>query len=169
VPVDFRLIAASNRNLEDAVKRSLFREDLYYRLNVIAIDLPPLRDRGDDLLLLINHYSAQYAAEADRKVPRFTDEALRLLRTYHWPGNVRELENVIQRLVFMTDGDIIDAPDLPSLMRCTDLGRSGFSRTLAEVEVEYICNVLASVGGNKTLAASMLGIDRKTLREKLKS
>jgi DNA-binding NtrC family response regulator len=166
--VDVRILAATNKDLPSLVARGTFREDLYYRLNVIAIDLPPLRERGDDLLHLINHFSAKYAADADRPVPRFTDEALRLLRSYHWPGNVRELENVIQRLVFMTDGDVIGAPDLPSLMRCIDLGRSGFGRTLAEVEAEYIRNVLASVGGNKTTAASILGIDRKTLREKLK-
>jgi two-component system, NtrC family, response regulator HydG len=166
--VDVRILAATNKDLPSLVARGTFREDLYYRLNVIAIDLPPLRERGDDLLRLINHFSEKYAAEADRPVPRLTDEALRLLRSYHWPGNVRELENVIQRLVFMTDGDVIGAPDLPSLMRCTDLGRSRFGRTLAEVEAEYIRNVLASVGGNKTTAASILGIDRKTLREKLK-
>jgi DNA-binding NtrC family response regulator len=166
--VDVRILAATNKDLPTLVTRGTFREDLYYRLNVIEIDLPPLRERDDDILLLINHFTARYAVEADRPVPRFTDEALRLLRSYHWPGNVRELENVIQRLVFMTDGDVIDAPDLPSLMRYTDLRGSGFDRTLAEVEAEYIRNVLASVGGNKTMAASILGIDRKTLREKLR-
>jgi two-component system response regulator HydG len=166
--VDVRILAATNKDLPSLVTRGTFREDLYYRLNVIEIDLPPLRERDDDILLLINHFTARYAVEADRPVPRFTDEALRLLRSYHWPGNVRELENVIQRLVFMTDGDVIDAPDLPSLMRYTDLRGSGFDRTLAEVEAEYIRNVLASVGGNKTMAASILGIDRKTLREKLR-
>jgi two-component system response regulator HydG len=167
--VDVRILAATNKDLPTLVTRGAFREDLYYRLNVIAVDLPPLRERGDDILLLINHFTAKYAAEADRPVPRFTDEALRLLRSYHWPGNIRELENVIQRLVVMTDGDSIDAPDLPSLMRYADLKGSGFGRSLAEVEAEYIRNVLASVGGNKTTAASILGIDRKTLREKLKS
>ena len=87
---------------------------------------------------------------------------------YEWPGNVRELENVIQRLVVMTDGDLIDVPDLPSLMRFSALRKASFNRTLAEVEAEYIGNVLAEVKGNKTRAAEILGIDRKTLREKLK-
>ena len=167
-PVDVRILAATNKDLPSLVARGAFREDLYYRLNVIQVDLPPLRERGDDILLLITHFTAKYAAEAGRPVPRFTDDALRLLRSYHWPGNIRELENVIQRLVFMTDGDAIDAPDLPSLMRYTDLKGSKFDRTLAEVEADYIRNVLASVAGNKTMAASILGIDRKTLREKLK-
>jgi len=166
--VDVRILAATNKDLPSLVTRGAFREDLYYRLNVIEIALPPLRERGDDILVLITHFTSKYAVEAGRSVPRFTDEALKLLRSYHWPGNVRELENVVQRLVFMTDGDVIDAPDLPSLMRCTDLKASRFDRTLAEVEADYVRNVLASVGGNKTMAASILGIDRKTLREKLK-
>jgi DNA-binding NtrC family response regulator len=91
-----------------------------------------------------------------------------VLKGYDWPGNVRELENVIQRLVLMTDGETIDAPDLPPLMRFSALRRIGLERTLAEVEAEYVSNVLASVGGNKTRAAEILGIDRKTLREKLR-
>ena len=103
-----------------------------------------------------------------KQVPRFSDQALEVLRNYRWPGNVRELENVVQRLVVMIDGELIDVPDLPSLMRFSALGKEGFDRTLAEVEAEYIRNVLASVGGNRTRAAEILGIDRKTLREKLK-
>jgi two-component system response regulator HydG len=91
-----------------------------------------------------------------------------VLRNYYWPGNVRELENVMQRLVVMTDGSLIDVPDLPSLMRFTASHQTGLHRTLAEVEAEHIRNVLSSVGGNKTRAAEILGIDRKTLREKLK-
>jgi two-component system response regulator HydG len=166
--VDVRILAATNTDLRSLVARGTFREDLYYRLHVIAIHLPPLRERGDDILLLINHFAEKYAAGADRPVPRITTEALRLLRSYHWPGNVRELENVIQRLVLMTDSDVIDAPDLPSLMRYTGLGGSGFDRTLAEVEAKYIRDVLVSVGGNKSKAAGILGIDRRTLREKLK-
>jgi len=166
--VDVRILAATNTDLHSLVARGTFREDLYYRLHVIAIHLPPLRERGDDILLLIRHFAEKYAAGADRTVPRFTTEALRLLRSYHWPGNVRELENVIQRLVLMTDSDVIDAPDLPALMRYTGLGGSGFDRTLAEVEAQYIRDVLVSVGGNKSKAAAVLGIDRRTLREKLK-
>lgn len=144
-------------------------EDLFFRLNVIAISVPPLRERGDDILLLVNNFAERFALEMPRKTPVFSDRALEIFRNYYWPGNVRELENVIQRLVVMTDGDVIDAPDLPSLMRFSPLRESGFNRSLAEVETEHIKNVLASVGGNKTKAAEILGIDRKTLREKLKS
>jgi len=168
-PVDIRVVAATNKDLLALVKKEAFREDLYFRLNVITIDLPPLRDRGDDVLLLIHHFASTFAAELGKPVPAFSDRALQVLRNYRWPGNVRELENVVQRLVVMTDGELIDVPDLPSLMRFSALGKGGFDRTLAEVEAEYIRNVLASVGGNRTRAAEILGIDRKTLREKLKS
>jgi DNA-binding NtrC family response regulator len=166
--VDVRILAATNKDLAALAARGLFREDLYYRLNVIAIDLPPLRERNDDVLLLLNHFAAKYAAEADRPPPCFTDAALRVLKRHHWPGNVRELENVVQRLSVMADGDIVDVPDLPELMRCGDPREIGLGRSLAEVERDYIRNVLASVGGNKTRAARVLGIDRKTLREKLR-
>jgi len=166
--VDVRILAATNKDLQGLVKKGLFREDLFYRLNVITIIIPPLRERGDDILLLAHHFLTQFAAESGKATPRFSDEALQNLRSYNWPGNVRELENVIQRLVVMTDGDVIEVPDLPSLMRFSALRNMGFTRTLAEVEGEYIANVLASVDGNKTRAAEILGIDRKTLREKLK-
>jgi two-component system response regulator HydG len=166
--VDVRILAATNKDLHGLVEKGLFREDLFYRLNVITIIIPPLRERGDDILLLAHDFLTKFAAELDKAPPRFSDEALQNLRSYNWPGNVRELENVIQRVVVMTDGDLIDVPDLPSLMRFSALRKTGFTRTLAEVEGEYISNVLASVDGNKTRAAEILGIDRKTLREKLK-
>ncbi len=167
-PVDIRVVAATNKDLHALIQREAFREDLYFRLNVITINLPPLRDRGEDVLLLIRHFAGTFAKEVGRPVPNFSDAALQVLRRYHWPGNVRELENVVQRLVVMADGDLIDVPDLPSLMRFSALGRGGFDRTLAEVEAEYVRNVLESVNGNRTRAAEILGIDRKTLREKLK-
>lgn len=166
--VDVRIVASTNKDLTDLVKKGLFREDLFFRINVITIDLPPLRERGDDLLLLIRHFTARFARELGKPAPQFSDRALEVLRNYPWPGNVRELENVIQRLVVMTDGSLIEVPDLPSLMRFSPLREAGLNRTLAEVEEEYIRNVLASVNGNKSRAAEILGIDRKTLREKLK-
>jgi two-component system response regulator HydG len=166
--VDVRILAATNKDLPGLVKKGLFREDLFYRLNVINIAIPPLRERGDDIILLTNHLITKFASELGRSPLRFSDKALQSLRNYNWPGNVRELENVIQRLVVMTDGDLIEVPDLPSLMRFSALRKTGFNRTLAEVEAEYISNVLAEVHGNKTRAAEILGIDRKTLREKLK-
>ena len=166
--VDVRILASTNKDLGSLVKKGLFREDLFFRIHVITIDLPPLRERGEDLLILIHHFTGQFAEELGKPIPPFSDQALQVLRNYHWPGNVRELENVIQRLVVMTDGGLIEVPDLPSLMRFSALQEVGFHRTLAEVEEEYIRNVLASVNGNKTRASKVLGIDRKTLREKLK-
>jgi DNA-binding NtrC family response regulator len=166
--VDVRIIAATNKDLLSLVKQGVFRDDLFYRLNVITIDIPPLREREDDILLLAHHFAKKYAQEAGKPAPRFSDHALQIIKNYDWPGNVRELQNVMQRLVVMNEGDGIDAPDLPSLMRFSVLRGSGLQRSLAEVEAEHIRNVLASVEGNKTKAAEILGISRKTLREKLK-
>lgn len=166
--VDVRITAATNKDLYALIGKGIFREDLYYRLNVITIQAPPLRDRNDDIILLARHFIRKKSEEFGRALPRLSDEALQILRGYHWPGNVRELENVIQRLVAMADGDVIEAPDLPSLMRFSALRAGNLNRTLAEVEAEYIRDVLNSVKGNKSLAARMLGLDRKTLREKLR-
>jgi two-component system response regulator HydG len=166
--VDVRIIAATNKDLLSLVKKGVFREDLYYRLNVITIDIPPLREREEDILLLVQHFAIKYAKEFGKPIPRFSENALQVLKGYYWPGNARELENIIQRLVIMSEEDIIDVPDLPSLMRFSALRGVGPNRTLAAVEAEYILSVLASAGNNKTKAAEILGIDRKTLREKLK-
>ena len=167
--VDIRILASTNKDLLSLVRKGVFREDLFFRLNVIMIEIPPLRERGNDILLLTQHFVAKFANELGKPTVRFSDNALQVLKNYHWPGNVREVENVTQRLVVMTDGDFIEVPDLPSLMRFSALRETGFDRTLAEVEAEYVRNVLVSVNGNKTQAAKILGIDRKTLREKLKS
>jgi DNA-binding NtrC family response regulator len=166
--VNVRILAATNKNLASLVKNGFFREDLFYRVNVVTINMPPLRERGDDILLLAHYFVKKFAAELGKPAPYFLDEALRNLRDYNWPGNVRELENVMQRLVVMTDGDTIDVSDLPDLCRFSALSKTGYTRTLTEMESEYIRNVLATVGGNKTKAGEILGIDRKTLREKLK-
>jgi len=167
--VDVRILASTNKSLPDLSAKGLFREDLYFRLNVITIKLPPLRQRGDDIVLLGRYFSEKYAKEYGRDPLHFSDDVLNVLKNnYHWPGNVRELENVIHRLVVMTEGDRIDVPDLPEPLRFSSLTEADLTRPLAEVEAEYIRNVLAGVGGNKTKAARILQIDRKTLREKLK-
>jgi DNA-binding NtrC family response regulator len=166
--VDVRIICATNKHLYSLVEKEKFREDLFYRLNVITIDLPPLRKRGDDILLLSKFFSEKYAKDLGKKIPEFSEKALKIFKEYHWPGNVRELENVIHRVILMSDEQKIDVPDLPPLMRFTALKQSGLDRTLLEVELEYIKNVLISVDENKTKAAKILGIDRKTLRQKLK-
>ena len=166
--VDVRVIAATNKDLLSLVQKNVFREDLFFRLNVITITIPPLRERGDDTLRLASHFSAKYAREFGRPVPRFTEAALRIIAGYYWPGNVRELENFVQRIVVMSERESVDVTDLPAHMRFSAARESGLTRTLAEVEAEHIRNVLAGVDGNKSRAADILGIDRKTLRDKLK-
>ncbi|UCD16718.1 MAG: sigma-54-dependent Fis family transcriptional regulator [Candidatus Zixiibacteriota bacterium] len=165
--VDVRIIAATNKDLLKLVEKGTLREDLYFRLVVLAINVPPLRERGSDILPLCQHFACKYADESGKPPPKFSDRAIDVFLNYHWPGNVRELENLMQRLVVMIDGDIIDVPDLPSLMRFSAQKKAGFDKTLAEAEAEYIKNVLASVNSNKSRAAKILGIDRKTLRKKL--
>jgi two-component system response regulator HydG len=166
--VNVRILAATNKNLLSLVKKGSFREDLYYRLNVIGIAIPPLQERGDDIILLARHFARKFAEEVEKPEPSFSEKALEVLRNYAWPGNVRELENVVHSLVVMTDSDVIDVPDLPDLMRYAGVREIGLHRTLDEVDASHIRNVLASVGGNKTRAAEILGINRKTLREKMK-
>ena len=167
--VDVRIIAATNKDLYSLVSKGSFREDLFFRINVITIEIPPLRDRGDDILSLTRYFIEKYSEEMGKKPPRFSDEALQVVKSYYWPGNIRELQNVIQRIIVMSDSELIEVPDLPSLMRFSALRKTGFDRTLAEIEAEYVKNVLASVDGNKSKAAEILGIDRKTLRKKLES
>ncbi len=166
--VNVRIVAATNKNLHTLVKKELFREDFFFRISVLSIKVPPLRERGNDILLLTHDFAAKYASDMDKSTLRFSDDALDAFRNYYWPGNVRELENVIQGLVVMNEGEVIHASDLPSLMRYSAASSRNFNRTLEDVEREHIRNVLAGVNGNKTKAAEILGIDRKTLREKLK-
>jgi two-component system response regulator HydG len=167
--VDVRVVAATNKDLRAMMKKQAFREDLFFRLNVIPIRVPPLRERGEDILLLVRHFARKYASEGGQEAPQFTEHALKAFRSYHWPGNVRELENIVHRLIVMAEGQTIDTSDLPELMRFSAAGDDRLHRPLAAVEAEHIRNVLASVGGNKTRAAEILGIDRKTLREKLRA
>jgi DNA-binding NtrC family response regulator len=117
---------------------------------------------------LAQYYSEKFAKEFDKPVPRFSDKALDVIKGYSWPGNVRELENVIQRLIVMSESEVIDVPELPEPMRFSAMRNIGQNKTLADVETDYIRLILASVNGNKTRAAEILGIDRKTLREKLR-
>ncbi|MFC2087902.1 sigma-54-dependent transcriptional regulator [Bacteroidota bacterium] len=166
--IDVRIIASTNVELKKLVEKNTFREDLYYRLNIIPINIPPLRDREDDILLLISYFTQKYSREIKKDMPQYTDAVIEAFKNYYWPGNVRELENIIQRIIVMSDEKVIDIPDLPDAMRYTSLAHKGINRTLIEVEKEHIMNVLTSVNGNKTKAAKILGIDRKTLREKIK-
>jgi DNA-binding NtrC family response regulator len=168
VNVDVRLISATNRDLQDAIAKGLFREDLFFRLNVVSIHMPPLRDRREDIALLVDHFLKIFNQRQGKGVESFSSEAMDALTAYHWPGNVRELENTIERLVVFAREKTITSHDL--LYSNTLLSQVVKSEPvqLKEMEREHIMKVLSRVNGNKTLAAELLGIDRKTLRAKLK-
>lgn len=166
--VDIRILAATNKDMSKLIAEGKFREDLFYRINVISINIPPLRERDQDILIIARHFVEKFSQEYNKSDFQFSQNALSVLQSYYWPGNVRELENLIQSLVIMKEGTIIDTPDLPSLMRFSAMRENGFNRTLAQAERDYINNVLTMVNGNKTKAARILSITRKTLREKLK-
>ncbi len=164
--VDIRIIAATNANLLEGIKNKTFREDLYYRLTVVEITVPPLRDRKSDIPLLIEKFLRKYGVEYKDRLLRMSPEAMQILERYHWPGNVRELENIIQRSVIMSDGTV-DIKDLPDFLKFQiDFPDTGFV-PLLEMEKEYVRRVLLHTQGNKTKAAEILQIDRKTLRDKL--
>ncbi|HEX9563200.1 MAG TPA: sigma-54 dependent transcriptional regulator [Gemmatimonadaceae bacterium] len=172
IPIDTRLIAATNRELEEEMRRGTFRQDLYYRLNVIALYLPPLRDRRDDIPLLVEAFMARLASSRGSGAKSLSDQALEAIQDYIWPGNVRELENALERAWILTPGSRIEAAALPERVtsptppRLLD-ERATHNPTLDVVERAYILWVLSSEGGNKTRAAETLGIDPSTLHRKL--
>ncbi|MEQ9188140.1 MAG: sigma-54 dependent transcriptional regulator [Cryomorphaceae bacterium] len=166
--INVRIISATNADLLSMVNKGQFREDLYYRLNVISIESPPLRKRIDDIPLLVRYFLRKYLDEFDRGNMNISEKALDVLMRHQWPGNVRELENIIQWAVIMSDENI--GPEhLPEYLKRMDEGKSEDfnTMTLKEVELQHILKVLRSVDNNKTKAAQILGIDRKTLRQKL--
>jgi DNA-binding NtrC family response regulator len=172
IPVDVRIIAATNRELEEEIRRGNFRSDLFYRLNVIAINLPPLRERRDDLLLLIEALLQNLATENGTDPKALAAEALDAVMVYEWPGNVRELDNALEHAVVLTRGNLIEASSLPERItkrRKEPLvaERSYRNPTLEVIERAYIMWVLQAEGGNKTRAAEVLGIDPSTLYRKL--
>jgi len=170
--VDVRVLSATNRDLAQRMGQGVFREDLFYRLNVIEVSLPPLRDRGEDVLPLAQHFLAQACKRTGKRLRGFEPTSLKILLGYPWPGNVRELENVVERAVALAEGELIVPDDLPAQVRerrSTDVLQGALSRnlTLADLERDYIHRVLQAEGGNKTRAAQRLGLDRKTLYRKL--
>jgi two-component system response regulator HydG len=174
VPFDVRLIATTNRDLETAVEDGRFREDLYFRINVIHIALPPLRARGTDVLLLAQHFLGHYAAQTGKRVTGLSPAAAERILAYGWPGNVRELRNCIEHAVALTQFEQLTVDDLPEKIqayrRSHVLVASDNPQelvSLEEVERRYVSRVMEAVGGNKTLAAQVLGIGRKTLYRKL--
>ena len=168
---DVRILAAANKNMETEVADGRFREDLYYRLNVLEIVVPPLRERPDDIPLLARHFAAKAAQNQNIAEKPIAKGAMSALLNYGWPGNVRELENVIERAVILSDAEI-DIDSLPSkISRVTafeDRGADGFRPTLEEVERRYVIKVLNSTNDDKSIAANILGIDLSTLYRKLK-
>jgi DNA-binding NtrC family response regulator len=167
VRVDARLLALTNVDLDDAVRRRAFREDLFYRLNVVRINVPPLRKRREDVGLLAEKFLEAYAAKHGRGERRFAPDALAVLHHYEFPGNVRELANITERAVIVAEGATVGVGDLPQPVRRAV--RAGHTRrpTLAELEAEYVREVLEATRGNKSQAARVLGISRKNLYEKL--
>jgi two-component system response regulator HydG len=170
--VDVRIVAATNQDLPEMVKEKRFREDLYYRLNVISVRVPPLRERPEDVRVLAQHYLRVYAAKNGRKLEGFSNEALERLESYAWPGNVRELENLIERTVLLARKDRIDAEDLPEEVAGVkrpprDAILELIGTPLAEIEQRLLDETLRITGGNKTQAAKLLGIDVRTVARKL--
>jgi len=168
VEVDVRIIAATNRDLRKAVDDGSFREDLFYRLNVIPITLPPLRDRREDIPLLVTHFLEHLTIETDRRIEGVSAEALALLMKYDWPGNVRELRNILERGLVVAKGQLIQPDDLGLSASASRQDTFDTSLTLEEVERRHITAVLQAAGGNVTQAARTLDIDRVTLYNKIK-
>jgi DNA-binding NtrC family response regulator len=174
IPYDARVITASNRDLEEEVAEKRFREDLFYRINVLRVDLPSLRVRGNDVLFLAQHFLAQFSQQTKKHVVGISAAVAEKLTVYTWPGNVRELQNCIERAVAYTRFDELTVEDLPEKIRdyrSADLSIPGIGAveilSMEEVERRYILRVLAQLKGNKTMAAEMLGLDRRTLYRKL--
>ena len=174
--IDVRVLSATHQDLEAKVEREEFRQDLYYRLNVIEIEVPPLRARGNDVLLLAHTFLQQFAEKSGKAVVGIAEPAATKLLDYDWPGNVRELRNVLERAVAMTQYDRVIVDDLPARVQQFTRNEVVFGSedpsnlvSLAELEQRYIAHVLQMVGNNRTRAARLLGLDRKTLYRKLKA
>jgi DNA-binding NtrC family response regulator len=172
IPVTVRLIAATNRNLQEAIAQGRFREDLYYRLAVVTIQLPRLVDRGDDLVLLVAHFARQFGERYGKRIEALSDRALEMLRNHQWAGNVRELRNVIERAAIVATDGALRTEHLPDELRVEEAGAPERATaglpTLAEAEARHIARVLAHTGGQIGAAAEVLGIHRNTLTRKMK-
>jgi transcriptional regulator with PAS, ATPase and Fis domain len=170
VPVDVRIVTATHRDLDALVADGRFRQDLLYRINVIEVRVPPLRDRPDDVAALVAHFLDKHGARLGRPGCTVSDEAMLVLRRHTWPGNVRELENAIERALVLGTGPVIGVEDLPDNLRrqTPSIAHGDIGRRLADVEREHILRTLRAVKGNKSAAARTLGLNRKTLYRKLR-
>lgn len=175
ISVDVRVLAATNKDLKEEITKGNFREDLYYRLNVIPFRVPSLRERIEDIPLFVDHFLTEFSSEVGKEVPRVTPEAMEVFMRYDWPGNVRELRNLMERLVIMTPSDVITPDDIPSYIKGGPAvqSRDIFSGTLKEArrefEREYIVKKLEEFGGNIAKTAESIGIERSHLYRKIKS
>lgn len=169
---DVRIIAATNQNLETRLSEGLFRQDLYYRINVFPIALPPLRDRKDDILLLADHFVAKYAKKMGKVVRRISTPAINMMLAYHWPGNVRELENCIEYGVLLASDDVIHGHNLPPTLQLPATGESAWQGLLKVrvvlLERDMIADALKSCQGSVSMAAGQLGITPRMVRYKIK-
>src|SRR5882762_3686452 len=172
--IDFRLICATNENLEDLVRKGRFREDLYYRINVVPILVPPLRDREGDLALLVDHFLRIYCAAAKKPVKKVQPDVMEILEDYAWPGNVRELENIVQRLVVMNDSETITAEQLPQMVLYASTASQeailipeegvDFDAEMQRIEIAYLSAALRRTGGKKSAAATLLRLDGQRMK-----
>jgi DNA-binding NtrC family response regulator len=171
--VNVRVVAATSRNLEEMVRREEFREDLYYRLNVIRLELPPLRERREDIPLLIRHFLEQFAEALDRPIPELSPDLKKVMQEHDWPGNVRQLRNCLESMVVLASGDKLTVSDLPSSLMANSHGGNDVSIPagikLEELEREAVEQTLEKNNGNRTRAAETLGISVRTLQRKLKA
>lgn len=167
VKIDVRIIAATNRNLAEMVEQGTFREDLYYRLHVFPITVPPLRERGSDVIALADHFVSTFSEENAKSIKRISTPALNMLMSYHWPGNVRELENVMERAVILSDDDVIHSYNLPPSLQTSKESGTAFGLTLEDkvraVEYEMIVEALKNTNGHMGEAAEELGLTRRML------
>ncbi len=171
IRVDVRVIAATNKNLLEEVAKGRFREDLFYRLNVVSLEMPPLRDRKSDIPVLARFFADRYATENGKQIDSLSNDAVELLMAYDWPGNVRELENAVERAVVMAPGNVIEPRHLPAAVKPSTRAESGAppvpGSTLAEIEKYAILETLKATGGSTSKAAEMLGISVRTIQYRL--
>src|SRR5262249_53118056 len=173
IPVDTRVLAATNRNLADIVRCGKFREDLFYRLTVVTLELPPLRERRDDVLVLAEHFMQQFCHDAGRKPLKFSPEARKRLTQHEWPGNIRELRNLLQRVAYLSQGERVEASDLAIIQRASkDQANPYGELTLTEAtdafQRDHIQHAIERAGGNVSEAAKLLGLHRPNLYRKMK-
>jgi Nif-specific regulatory protein len=172
IKTNVRIIVATHKNIEEQIKDGLFREDLYYRINVFPIYLPPLRERKDDIMLLADFFLEKCAAENNKNITRISTPAIEMLTRYHWPGNVRELENCIERAVLLCDGEVIRAehlpPSLQMIKKTEPVARGSLNEIVANLEKELIIDSLKKCGGQQRRAAKELGTTERILGYKIK-